>query len=209
MTTVLCYGDSNTHGTLPMASLDEDRRYNAATRWPGVMAAELGPGFTVIAEGLPGRTTCYPDPVEGLFMDGLAVLPAILKTHKPLDLVILMLGTNDLKERFSLTGFDIGAGMRNLALCVPQYQPESKILMVCPPPAFEAGCLAEMFTGAAERAKSMPEWYAYFAAETGCAFFDASAVIACDPLDGVHFGAETHGRLGRAMTEEVRRVLES
>ncbi len=204
---ILCYGDSNTFGTPPLAALGEDRRYDAATRWPGVMRAELGAGYELIEEGLPGRTTCHPDPVEGAFMDGLAVLPAILKSHKPLDLVLIMLGTNDQKERFSLTGFDIAAGMRNLAQCVPGFVPNAKLLLVCPPPAFEAGCLAEMFTGAAERGKTMPKWYAYFAAETGAAFFDAGTVAACDPLDGVHFSETSHATLGRAMAAEVRKAL--
>lgn len=207
MRRILCYGDSNTFGAPPLERLGEDRRFDANTRWPGVMRNELGEGFEIIEEGLPGRTTCYPDPVDGAFMDGLAVLPAILKSHKPLDLVIIMLGTNDQKERFRLTGFDIGAGMRNLIACVPTYIPDVPILSVCPPPAYESGCLAEMFKGSAERGKTMPHWYAHFATETGASFFDAGTVIACDPLDGVHFGADAHGTLGKAMAEQVRKVL--
>jgi len=206
MKRILCYGDSNTYGTPPLETLGQDRRFDPDTRWTGILRNELGAGFEVIEEGLPGRTTCHPDPLEGAFMDGLAVLPAILKSHNPLDLVILMLGTNDLKHRFSLTGFDIGSGMRNLCQCVAEYAPSAQTLMVCPPPAFEAGCLAEMFTGAALRAETMPRWYAHFAADAGAGFFDAGRIIACDQLDGVHFSAVTHGVLGRAMAAEIRTV---
>ena len=209
MKRVLCYGDSNTFGTPPMAKLGEDRRFDAAIRWPGVMRAELGAGYEVIEEGLPGRTTVHNDPLDGAFMNGLAVLPAILKSHKPLDLVLIMLGTNDQKQRFSLTGFDIAAGMRNLAQCVPGFVPNAKILLVCPPPAFSSGTLAEMFSGADERAKTMPNWYAHFAAETGSGFFDAGKIAACDPMDGVHLSPDTHATLGRAMAAEVRKILEN
>lgn len=199
MKRILCYGDSNTYGTPPMARLNEDERFGPEVRWPRVMARELGDGFEIIEEGLPGRTTCHPDPLDGAFMDGLAVLPAILKSHKPLDLVIFLLGTNDMKHHFAVTGFGVGAGLRNLALCVPQFAPGARVLIACPPPPFEAGCLAELFAGASERGKSMAHWAAHFASETGSAFFDAGQVISCDPLDGVHYSAEAHKELGKAL----------
>ena len=72
---VLCYGDFNTHGTAPMATLDDMVRLGPAERWPGVLAAVLGAGWRVIEEGLPGRTTVHPDPVSGVHKNGLACCP--------------------------------------------------------------------------------------------------------------------------------------
>ena len=106
MAVILCYGDSNTHGTPPMANLGVQDRHSPGQRWPDVMAAALGPDHRVIDEGLPGRTTVHDDPVEGGMRNGLTVLPAVLHSHRPVDLLVLMLGTNDLKHRFSVTGFD-------------------------------------------------------------------------------------------------------
>ena len=108
MKTILCYGDSNTWGFNPR-TLD---RYGPHERWPGVLRDALGPGFHVVEEGLNGRTTCFPDPFDPQ-LDGKAYLLPCLKSHKPLDLVVLMLGTNDLKTRFSAAAVDIawGAGV--------------------------------------------------------------------------------------------------
>ena len=74
MSCVLCYGDSNTHGTMPAAVLGERRRHPRGQRWPDVLAAALGPQHEVIAEGLPGRTTVHEDAVEGGARSGVAVL---------------------------------------------------------------------------------------------------------------------------------------
>jgi lysophospholipase L1-like esterase len=102
MTTVLCFGDSNTHGSVPMHHRDDIRRFGPDERWPGVLRKELGAGFTVIEEGLPGRTTLRDDPIEGVYKNGLWYLRACLESHRPIDLMTLMLGTNDLKSRFAV-----------------------------------------------------------------------------------------------------------
>ena len=154
MQTVLCYGDSNTHGTLPMASLEATGRLGPDERWPGVLAKTLGPSWRVVEEGLPGRTTVHPDPIEGVHKNGLAALPVALESHRPLDLVILMLGTNDLKARFSLVPEDIAAGVERLVLAIRASEAgpglaAPRLLLVAPPPVIEVGCLAAMFTGGA------------------------------------------------------------
>jgi lysophospholipase L1-like esterase len=157
---VLAYGDSNTHGTAPMATLEDMVRLGPAERWPGVMAAELGAGWRVIEEGLPGRTTVLPDPISGVHKNGLAVLPAILETHLPIDAVVLMLGTNDLKWRFQVPAVEIGESVSLLvreihhSVAGPGAKPP-KLLLVSPPPVLEAGCLAEIFAGAAEKSKRL------------------------------------------------------
>ncbi|AHM02517.1 lipolytic enzyme, G-D-S-L [Roseibacterium elongatum DSM 19469] len=124
MTTVLCYGDSNTHGTVPIEAIGQRRRYPRGTRWPDAMGAALGPRYEVLAEGLPGRTTVHDDPIEGGKRSGLEVLPAILLSHEPVDLLILMLGTNDLKPRFSVTSHEIARSIERLIVTARQILPD-------------------------------------------------------------------------------------
>jgi lysophospholipase L1-like esterase len=114
MTTILCFGDSNTHGTKPIPEQDVIDRHGPDIRWPGVMAKELGAGYRVVEEGLPGRTTVHDDPIEGAHMNGLTALPMLVGSHSPLDIVILMLGTNDLKNRFAVSATDIAASIERL-----------------------------------------------------------------------------------------------
>ena len=202
--TVLCYGDSNTHGTLPLEALGERRRLGRSERWPGVLAAELGPDWRVIEEGLGGRTSVLPDPVSGVHKNGLAVLPAVLESHRPLDVVAIMLGTNDLKRRFQLPPVEIGECVAQLVLTTLRSEcgPDGgapEVLLIAPPPVLETGVLAEIFEGAAEKSKRIGDVFAAVAKRLGVGFLDAGRVIASSPVDGVHFDAEEHGKLGRAV----------
>jgi lysophospholipase L1-like esterase len=208
--TLLCYGDSNTHGTMPMATLDDMGRFGPDRRWPGVMAKELGDGWTVIEEGHPGRTTVHDDPVEGPHRNGLTILPAILESHRPIDVVLLMLGTNDLKPRFSVTAGDIALSLRKLAEVIGASAAgpaggAPAILLVAPPPVEERGCLAEIFEGGAAKSRLLGARIGDVALRLGLPFEDAGRMIAACPLDGVHYDAETHAVLGRAMAAAVRR----
>jgi lysophospholipase L1-like esterase len=208
--TILVYGDSNTHGTLALAHLDDVRRLPRGERWPDVMAALLAPDWDVIAEGHPGRTTVHADPVEGAHRSGLAVLPAILESHRPVDLVILKLGTNDLKARFAVTAGDIALSLGRLVreIAGSGAGPEGAapaVMIVAPPPILEAGCLADMFSGGAEKSRALAPLAAAEAARQEAAFFDAGTVIAVDPVDGIHYDAAAHAALGRAMAQAVRR----
>ena len=207
--TILCYGDSNTHGTMPMETLDVMGRFGRAERWPGVLAAELGAGFHVIEEGLPGRTTVHPDPVSGVHKNGLAVLPAVLESHAPVDLVVLMLGTNDLKHRFQAPPVEIAESAAQLVLAIRHSEagPEERapeVLLVCPPPVLEAGCLEEIFEGGAAKSHRLAGYYAAMADRLGVRFLDAGRVIVSSPLDGVHFDAAQHARLGSAVAQAIR-----
>ena len=105
MKTVMCYGDSNTWGYNPATQ----QRYPRDERWTGVLQELLGADYRVIEEGLNGRTTVWDDPIEG-YKNGREYLIPCLESQKPLDLVIIMLGTNDLKLRFSLPAYDIAEG---------------------------------------------------------------------------------------------------
>jgi len=62
MKTILCYGDSNTWGCIPLTGAQPPRRYVPAQRWPGVLRRELGDGASIVEEGLNGRTTVWDDP---------------------------------------------------------------------------------------------------------------------------------------------------
>jgi lysophospholipase L1-like esterase len=211
MPTILCYGDSNTHGTCPMRHMQDRRRMDAAARWPGIMAAALGPDWTVIEEGLPSRTTVHPDAIDGAHKNGLAVLPAALESHRPLDIVALMLGTNDLKARFALTTQDIAASADRLILTLltsdagPDWA-APKVLLIAPPPVLEAGCLAEIFAGAAAKSARLGAMYGKVAERRGVGFLDAGAVIASSPTDGVHFEADAHAALGQAVAAKARAI---
>ncbi len=206
--TILCYGDSNTHGTCPMRHIQDRRRFDRHQRWPGRMAVVLGDGYDVIEEGHPGRTTVHPDPIEGLYKNGIAVMPAILETHRPIDCVVLMLGTNDLKARFSVTPLDIALSIESLIATIAQSMsgPDDgapQVLVVAPTPILEVGWLGEMFLGGAAKSRELAGQYAQVAERNGCAFFDAGSVIETDPEEGIHLSAEAHATLGAAVAERV------
>ncbi len=208
--TVLCFGDSNTHGTLAMADLDDGRRLGPGDRWPGVLAAAL-PGWHVIEEGHPGRTTVHDDPIEGVWKNGIAVLPALLESHLPLDLVVVKLGTNDLKARFSVTAGDIALSLGKITQLIHASQSgpggsAPAILVVAPPPILEVGTLAAMFAGGAAKSLDLAAAIRAEAARQGVAFLDAGTVIAVDPLDGIHYDAAAHLALGQAIAAEISRL---
>lgn len=207
MKTVLCYGDSNTWGYDPAT----EGRFARDVRWPGVLRNELGDGYWVIEEGLGGRTTVWDDPIEG-YKNGKEYLTPCLHTHKPLDLVIIMLGTNDLKKRFSVSAFDIANGAGVLVKMVRQSEcgPDGgapPVLLLAPPPLATLTGFAQMFEGAEPKASLFAEQYARVAAEQGCAFFDTGTVIVSSELDGIHFEAGEHAKLGRAVAGEVGKLL--
>ena len=208
MKTVLCFGDSNTHGTMPMASLDGSGRFGHAARWPSVMGQALGTGYEVIAEGHPGRTTVHDDPMEGEYRNGIRVLPALLESHKPLDLVILKLGTNDLKNCFHVSAADIAFCLDRLVRLIQGAEAGRDgvpaILVVAPPPILEVGCLAEMFAGGAVKSHDLAAAIRAMTTRMGVGFFDAGSVIAVSPVDGIHYEAEAQVALGLAMAEAVR-----
>ena len=211
MTTILCFGDSNTHGTKPLPEQDVIERHAPEVRWPGVLAAELGPGYRVVEEGLPGRTTVHDDPIEGAHMNGLAALPMLVGSHSPLDVVVLMLGTNDLKSRFSVTAADIAASLERLVtmlrvLSAAPGRTQPELLLVAPPPIQEVDWLAEKFVGGAAKSLGLAAAIRRSAERLGVAFLDAGAHIRVSPVDGLHYDAETHATLGRVIAMAVRQL---
>ena len=206
--TVLCFGDSNTHGTQPMASLEGSGRFGHEARWPSVMAGALGAGYEVIAEGHPGRTTVHDDPMEGEYRSGIRVLPALLESHKPLDLVILKLGTNDLKNCFHVSAADIAFCLDRLVRMIAGAgagrDGVPAMIVVAPPPILEVGCLAEMFAGGEAKSHRLAAAIRAMTERMGVGFFDAGSVIAVSPVDGIHYEAEAQVALGLAMAVAVR-----
>ena len=208
--TVLCFGDSNTHGSPPVTALGTSSpRYGHNTRWPALMAAHLGPDWHVIEEGHPGRTTVHDDPIEGAHRNGMTVLPSLLESHKPIEVVILMLGTNDLKGRFSVNPTDIALSLERLIKLIRSYAcgPNGQnpgILLVSPPPILETGCLAEMFEGGAANSRALAPAIAQAALRSQVAFFDAGAHIAVSPIDGIHYDEAAHATLALALAAALR-----
>ena len=155
MKTVLCYGDSNTWGWNPIDS----SRYARDDRWPEVLQQGLGDGYAVISEGMPGRTTVWTDYVEG-HMSGKDYLLPCLNSHKPIDLVILFLGTNDLKRRFGVTAFDIAESVGLLVKLIQSSEsgPDGnspQVLIMIPPPLGKLTKFIELFDGGVEKSRSL------------------------------------------------------
>ncbi|WP_233152215.1 SGNH/GDSL hydrolase family protein [Marinibacterium profundimaris] len=206
--TVLCFGDSNTYGSSPMTARGDSFRYRPEIRWPMRMAAALGPGWHVIEEGLPGRTTCHDNPFEGPHKNGLRMLPAILESHAPIDVIVMMLGTNDLKGYLGLTAFDIAKGLRTLLLRIRQSAAgpgggAPAVVLVSPVPIEECGPTAEGLAGGAEKSRRLTGFCKDLADEFDAAFLDAGSVATVSEQDGVHLDPQAHVALGAAVAEKV------
>jgi lysophospholipase L1-like esterase len=206
--TILLFGDSNTHGTMPLLDLGLAGRFDRDERWAGRLARLL-PDWEVIAEGHPGRTTVHDDPVEGNHRNGLTVLPALLESHKPIDVVLVMLGTNDLKERFSVNAGDIAHALERLCRMIRASDcgpggAGPQVLLVAPPPIVEVGCLAGMFAGGAAKSARLAGEIAAAAKRAGVPFLDAGSVVKVSPIDGIHYDAEANPKLAEAFAVAIR-----
>ena len=209
--TVLCYGDSLTWGY----SAEGPSRHRLKDRWPSGLQTGLGAHVQVIAEGLNGRTTAFDDYLAGEDRNGARVLPTLLGTHSPLDLVIILLGSNDMKPWIHGHPLPAKQGMARLIAIVrghpyPLDAEPPQILIVSPPPlcATENLEFAEMFGHRLEDSRHLAGQYAALADEVGCGFFDAGKVAETTPLDGVHLDAENTRKIGEALAPVVRVMLE-
>jgi lysophospholipase L1-like esterase len=207
--TVVCFGDSNTFGWLPTLSRTVTRRYGPDRRWPGVLAKRLGAGYQVIEEGLVGRTTVHEDPIDGPHKNGRIGLAIALETHMPIDIVIIMLGTNDYKFRFSAQTCDIVDSLEVLVNavkgsgCGPGGR-APRALLVAPPPLKEVGRFGEMFAGAAAKSAGLGEQARDLAKRADISFLDAGKVIEVSAVDGIHLDQDAHRDLGVAVAEVVK-----
>lgn len=216
MKSIVCFGDSNTWGYIPGAG----KRYPRDVRWTGVLRQELGDGYEVIEEGLNGRTTVWNDPIDtdnDATRNGKAYLAACIKTHFPLDLIIIMLGTNDLKVRFSVTAEDIAKGAGRLAKIVNASDcgidgKPPKVLLVSPmiiPASIERSGFGTMFGNqtSIERSMQFAKYYERVAKENKVEFFDAASVATTSDIDAIHLEAPEHKKLGAALAGKVKEIL--
>ena len=210
MRSVLCYGDSNTHGQVPGGSPLE--RYGPGERWPGIMGRALGPRWHIIEEGLSGRTTVRDDPIEGAHKNGRTYLRPAIQSHTPLDLIIIMLGTNDLKIRFNQPASEVAMGMGCLVHDIKELLPGPRgsvpeIMLVAPPPMLDdIKEWSSIFAGGPEKSKRLALEFEIIADSLEVHFFDAGSVVTCDPRDGFHINREAHDLLGKALAREVEAI---
>lgn len=218
---IMVFGDSNSWGFIPIKEGAPSSRYDEQTRWPGVLQAALGPGYEVIDEALNGRTTDLPDPtlpqISGAGLDGSAYLPATLASHLPLDLVVIMLGTNDLKAMYQRTPLRIALGVGKLVDLVATTKggvgtnyPPPKVLVLCPPPLgpLAPQAFADMFAGGIEKSRELPRYYEAIATAAGAEFLDVGRLTKTDGMDGVHFSAAGQKAIGEGVAEKVRKILQ-
>jgi lysophospholipase L1-like esterase len=210
MKSILCYGDSNTWGFVPGTDFE---RHPYDVRWPGVMAGLLGDGYLVIEEGLSGRTTAYDDPTS-LDRNGRVHLPSVLDTHTPVDLVIIMLGTNDTKHHLGLNAHDIAGGAQWLVNYVLASQAgpgrvPPQVLLVSPVLVSQAApeVCGHAFDEAPEKSAGFASAYQTVAESLGVAFLDAAAFAAPDDADGLHLDAAAHASLAAAIGDKVRELV--
>jgi lysophospholipase L1-like esterase len=207
MKRILCYGDSNTWGYDPVTG----DRFDRDERWTGQLRQAIGSHYDVIEEGLNGRTTVWDDPIEG-YKNGRDYLIPCLESHKPLDLIIIFLGVNDLKKRFSLSAYDIAEGAGVLVEIVQKSSTghlggAPQVLLLAPPPVGKLTAFAEMFDGADAKSQKFAEHYRRVANDLGCHFLNTSTVIGSSALDGIHFEKSEHAKLGQAVALKVREII--
>jgi lysophospholipase L1-like esterase len=177
-----------------------------------VLRQEVGEGYLVVEEGLPGRTTVWDDPIEG-YKNGKKYLIPCLESHKPIDLVMILLGTNDLKVRFSVSAYDIANSAGVLVDIVQRSDAgpnggAPSVLLMAPPPLGRLTEYAEMFEGAKLKSRKLAEHFRRVADEYGCTLLDTSDIIVSSDIDGVHIEVDEHRKLGQAVAAVVRNMLE-
>lgn len=210
MKNILCYGDSNTWGCKP----EVFTRYEYSVRWPGVMQNILGCGFHIYENALNGRTTVFEDPIEEgrCGKTGFAVA---LESNSPLDLVIIMLGCNDVKPRFNKQPWDIAWGVDLLI----QYIKKSgcgrdssmpRVLIAAPPHfgvEWDKTILRTVFDeNSCEKIRNLAKPYKFVADKNGCAFINVGT-LAKPGIDCVHLSPEGHKALGQAFAKKVLEII--
>lgn len=208
MRTLLCFGDSNTFGTDP---LHPGTRHPFDVRWTGRLATMLAPEWRVIEEGMGGRTTVFDNPLEPQ-RAGIHALSIILQSHRPLDCVIVSLGTNDLKELFHASPRTIAAAAGQVCAAIRDYPyggcgPAPRILLVSPI-AVKPGISRSPYVGFAEdsveRSHRLAPFYRSVAEENGWLFLDAAAVAEASDADKLHMDARSHAQLADAVADILR-----
>ncbi len=203
-TKILCYGDSNTWGYVPKSK----SRYPVHTRWTGQLQVRLGPDYWVIEEGLNSRTTDLEDPTKS-GRNGLTFLRPCLESHNPIDIVVMMLGTNDMKERFHREPADIAKAIERLineikATALNQNSETPQILLVSPP--FVDGSVEgvnEKYRGADEKSHQLAPLYEQIARKHSLEFLDIALYVQPSKKDGYHFEPDGHSTMAQVVFEKI------
>ncbi len=215
---IICFGDSNTHGKCadPSDCADTKRnplRFNEEERWTCLLQKAIGEEYLVIEEGLSGRTTVFEDPLyEG--MSALSYIEPCLKSHEPVDLLIIMLGVNDTKERFGASAVCISRGLDRLikkAKLTTYWTGEPNILVICPPP-FDARietapAAGTMGKGCAEKSRLLAPEYQKVARENGCHFLDSNGLVEYNTIDFMHLTRKSHMALAQRLSALLPEIL--
>jgi lysophospholipase L1-like esterase len=209
MKRVLCFGDSNTWGFIPGSDAD---RYPAHVRWPGVMAGVIGHEYTVIEEAQNGRTTIWDDPTEEIDKNGSRHLPVVLESQQPLDLVVIMLGTNDLKNHFNQNAYAIAHGAGALVDRVlssdagPGNTPPA-VLLIAPAPVSDGHCpFWHLFDDAPARSRQFADAYREIAEDRGIPFLNAGDYASCPEPDCIHIDDAGHRALGESVAAKLQDI---
>lgn len=215
MKTIVCYGDSNTHGYNPRNS----GRYDYEVRWPGQLQRLLGrEKYYVVEEGLNSRTLVQSDLCYDDNKSGVDLVSTVIKTHMPVDLLIVMLGTNEMKLRFHMTPADIARAAGLLVLTAKQVSasknPDGKpcpILLVAPPLITEelrhGRCYEEFGDRAIPMSKELSEKYEQVAKNHQIYFLDAAKIVRPSKIDGLHLAPEGHEILAQHIAEQCRHIF--
>jgi lysophospholipase L1-like esterase len=210
MKNILAFGDSLTWGVVALA----DARHSFEDRWPNALAAGLNGKVHVVEEGQNGRTTVFDDETTFESRNGSVALPLLLISHQPLDLVIIMLGTNDIKFAARCRAFDASMGMERLIQIVrnANYIKGYKIpeILIMSPPCLvptDDEWFNELWGHAIAESKLFAKHYARVAEEQGVHFFDAGSVAVADKTDGGHLDAANTRAIGVALVPVVRTIL--
>lgn len=209
---IVCFGDSNTHGYCadPQDCADGGDRFNEDERWPCLLQKRLGAAYLVLEEGLSGRTTVFPDPLHES-LSGLDSIYSALMSHEPVDLLILMLGTNDTKERFGANAACIALGLERLLLkakTVPAWRGGVPRILVISPPCIGEGLYLRpegetMGRGCPEKSRELAKYFAPVALAQGCAFLDAEGLAEFNRLDCMHLSRRGHAQLAERLAALV------
>lgn len=200
---ILCFGDSNTYGYIP----EGNGRYGQDIRWTGILQEKLASEAVIIEEGLCGRTTVFQDELRP-GRRGIELLPVLLESHAPLDLVIIMLGTNDCKTVYGANAEVIGKGMEKLAKQVKAQLPQTPILLISPiwlgEEVWKQEYDPEFSAESVQVSKKLKSVYQKIAEKNGCLFLAASDVTKASNVDQEHLDEAGHKELADA----IYRLLE-
>ena len=211
---IVCFGDSNTWGYNP----ESGSRYSDDIRWTKLLEKKLGGDYRIIEEGQNGRTIANPDPWEWGTKCGMDQILPILESHMPMEALVIMLGSNDLKSKFGLPAPDIAGSLQNMLKSVRGHlryylnNPDLKILIIAPPALgdnFASSPFAEFFDAdsVVQKSKDISKWFELVAGQFGCEFLNATSQVTAGDVDSLHLSPEGHAKLAELVYQKLKSML--